>query len=506
MKSTLIALGLVTLAACGFQTPTTTAVTEQPLSSATGRWIVVYKNEAVPNNAADKISRAGGKHALSVPGIGVATAVGDGAFAAKLAKDPAVLAVGPEILRLAPKAVHAEAVTEEDTYADPAATDSGYVWFQWYYRRIGASAAWSRVSLELQSAVKVAVLDTGVMDDHPDLAGQVVSTIATGYCPEPVGPKSPSYPVYTQLIDFDAYPTWTPGVSPCTTAPEMYNSHGTHVAGTIAAKLGGGVGTGTLGRLVGVAPGAKIAAYKVFDRFRYTDSSGVQDDVGGFDGPIFLAIWHAAVSGIPVINMSLGGTIAHFDKESNASWHAWDRVAKFANRMGTTIVASAGNATQDSNGPLAHVPSDLSSVISVSAAGSSNVVCFDGNPASNCLGGHYEAVGGDVLAWYSNYGASTDVSAPGGCDDVACLRKNMILSTIIGGDLPGTVPGLAYNAFFAGTSMASPHVAAVAALVKAQHPDWNPGQVRSHLKATAEAIGSRQLFGHGLVSADAATR
>jgi subtilisin family serine protease len=54
--------------------------------------------------------------------------------------------------------------------------------------------------------------------------------------------------------------------------------------------------------------------------------------------------------------------------------------------------------------------------------------------------------------------------------------------------------------------MASPHVAAVAAIVKALHPDWTPGTIRSYLKSTAEPIGPRQLFGHGLVSADGASR
>jgi hypothetical protein len=54
--------------------------------------------------------------------------------------------------------------------------------------------------------------------------------------------------------------------------------------------------------------------------------------------------------------------------------------------------------------------------------------------------------------------------------------------------------------------MATPHVSAVAAWVFAMHPDWTPGDVRSWLKTTAEVIGSRQQFGHGMVNADAATQ
>ncbi len=58
----------------------------------------------------------------------------------------------------------------------------------------------------------------------------------------------------------------------------------------------------------------------------------------------------------------------------------------------------------------------------------------------------------------------------------------------------------------AGTSMATPHVSAVAAYVRAIHPDWTPGQVRAWLQSTAQTIGHRPGFGHGMVNADAAAR
>lgn len=85
-------------------------------------------------------------------------------------------------------------------------------------------------------------------------------------------------------------------------------------------------------------------------------------------------------------------------------------------------------------------------------------------------------------------------------DRPAGYRYHLILSTIIVNEATPTY------AWYAGTSMASPHVAAVAGLVKALHKDWDPGRVRAHLEATAEDIGSRQLFGYGLVDADQATR
>ena len=73
--------------------------------------------------------------------------------------------------------------------------------------------------------------------------------------------------------------------------------------------------------------------------------------------------------------------------------------------------------------------------------------------------------------------------------------------------MPGiSATGAPNYIFMAGTSMATPHVSAVAAYVRSIHPDWTPGAVRSWLKDTAESIGSRQAFGAGLVDADAATQ
>jgi len=303
--------------------------------------------------------------------------------------------------------------------------------------------------------------------------------------------------------------TWIPE-NLCTPAPSvLYEAHGTHVSGTVAAAFGGG-------RVVGVAPGVRLAAYKVFDRYHYTDpETGEEyDDVGAWDGPIFEAIVDAANRGFDVINMSLGGTLDTRSREDVAAMVAWDRVMKYANRMGTIIVASAGNSAENANGPVVHIPSDLPTVVSVSATGHGHAPLAV--PLPHRTRPSTPSPGQDILAFYSNYGAAVNLAAPGGdcgLDENGqswCFRPrserppgyryHFILSTII---LDETTPAYAW---YAGTSMASPHVAAVAGLVKALHPSWTPGEVRAHLKATAEDIGSRQLFGHGLVDADRATR
>lgn len=453
---------------------------------ASGRYLVVFKTDVLPADAAARIARNGGRVTRAFDAIGVAAVAGDSGFAARMARDGKVLTVGPEHVFARPG--HAAMPIDEAAAPDavPTSADNLYAAYQWDMRRIGAPAVWARLPLAAATP-RVAVLDSGVMDSHPDLLGQVDASIATTYCNTPGPNGSAAYPVYATLIDLDAHPDWSPADG-CTSVPATYESHGTHVAGTIAARLGGG-------RVVGVAPDAKVGAFKVFDRYRYTDADGVVvDDIGAFDGPVFSAIIAATRAGYPVISMSLGGHVLRNDANDNASWLAWDRVAKWANRNGTLIVASAGNSAFNLNGALAHFPSDLSTVFSTSATGTSQLQAVNGAVVA--------APGSDVLAAYSNYGSSVDIAAPGGdCGPgPACVGQYLIANAGI------SAGGAPTYLLMAGTSMATPHVSAVAAYVRSQHPTWTPGEVRSWLKETAQPIGSRQAFGAGMLDADAATR
>lgn len=492
-------LGVITTAALVVSGMPLTAEVNGQSSTGGGRWTVVFRSATLPADAASRVAAAGGRVEKSVREVGVLTASGGAAFAARLGADNAVLAVAPEQFYSLPNVVQgtvegvepAEFVDSDiQTIGAPTAADTYYRAYGWNIRRIGAPAMWARIALETQAASTVAVLDSGVMHTHPDLAGQVRAAFATNYCQETFA-GNPAYPVYGKLIDFNANPDWTPEDG-CTAAPVVYHSHGTHVAGTVAAKFGGA-------GIVGVAPGVRIAAYKVFDRYRYkNDEDEIVEDFGAFDGAVFAAIVDATTRGYKTINMSLGGTINR--RNQNASWLAWDRVVKYADRMGVTIVAAAGNSSENSNGTLANVPSDLSTVISVSATGTNNLVVSGG--------GLNAAPGSDVLAFYSNIGAAKDLSAPGGdCGPTypkQCVAEFLILSTYIFESGPGAgQPGYSW---MAGTSMASPHVAAVAAVVRALHPDWTPGAVRSWMKDTSDPIGDRQWFGQGLVNANSAAR
>lgn len=461
-------------------------ITVQPVvqaQSSTDRYLVVFKAEKVPADLATRIAANGGTLIRAFNEIGVASVIGDEKFAARMGHDAQVSSVGAEHVFGLPETTAVELPSVADPMGAPTAADVYYKTYQWDMRRIGAPDVWARLPVSAITP-RVAVLDVGVMDNHPDLAGQVDTSISTGYCSTSGGPDNTAgYPIYTTMIDFDAHPSWSPTDGCAAIGGTDYEWHGTHVAGTIAAKFGGG-------RAVGVAPDAKVGAYKVFDIYKYNGELYV----GAFDAPIFTAIIDATNRGYGVISMSLGSTQMRNVKSDNASWLAWDRVAKWANRQGVVIVAAAGNAGLNLNGHTANIPSDLPTVISVSASAASLLA-----PDAN---GALSPAGPDLLASYSNYGAAVNITAPGGdCPPAgACDSHYWILNDGISAS-----GGVAYY-LATGTSMATPHVSAVVAYVRAIHPDWGPGQVRAWLQSTAEAIGHRQAFGHGMLDANAAAR
>ena len=224
----------------------------------------------------------------------------------------------------------------------------------------------------------------------------------------------------------------------CVTPGGSFNDdhgHGTHVAGTAAAR-------DDANSVVGVAPGARIWSVKVLN------SGG-----GGTFAQIICGIdWVTArASTIEVANMSLGGAGVN-DACAGSALH--QAICNSVNRRVTYAVA-AGNSNVDAN---TFVPATYNEVITVSAIADSNGLP-GGGPAPAC----YPDVD-DTFANFSNHGLDVDITAPGVC----------ILSTAMGGGL----------ATMSGTSMASPHVAGAAALYKAVvNPAATPAQVRAALIA-----------------------
>jgi serine protease len=221
------------------------------------------------------------------------------------------------------------------------------------------------------------------------------------------------------------------------------NGHGTHVAGTVAQSTNNGYG------VAGVAYNAKIMPLKVL-------SAGG----GGTIADIAEAIKFAADNGADVINMSLGG-----GGESQLMQEAID----YAYNKGVVIVAAAGNSGQNSAGYPARYPK----VIGVAAL----------DPTGN-------------KTPYSNFGAGVDIAAPGGLT-VGENTAGGILQETIDPETGGST-----FAAFQGTSMASPHVAAIAALVKASGIT-EPEDITRILKESARKVTEDPLnhFGAGHVDA-----
>jgi serine protease len=226
------------------------------------------------------------------------------------------------------------------------------------------------------------------------------------------------------------------------------NGHGTHVAGTIAQSTNNNYG------VAGIAYEANLMPLKVLS----ADGSGTITDIAE-------AIRFAADNGADVINMSLGG-----GGDADVMREAID----YAYRKGVTIVAAAGNANDSS----ASYPARYPKVMAVAAL---------------------DAAGGK--APYSNFGAGVDISAPGG----ATMNGDPA-----GGILQNTIdPETGASVFTAlqGTSMAAPHVAGVAALVKSVGVE-DPEQIAAVLKRSARVIQDDELnhFGAGQLDADAAVK
>lgn len=326
---------------------------------------------------------------------------------------------------------------------------------QWHYFNtpvgVNLPNAWDKST---GSGVVVAVIDTGITP-HSDLSANIVAgyDFITNLSKAQDGngrDNNPNDPG-------DWFTNWACGGYPDRRYQSSNSSwHGTHVAGTVAALTNNVVG------VAGVAYGARVQPVRALGRCG-GDLSDIADGI----------IWASggAVAGVPVnatpariINMSLGGGGACSTTFQNAINGAVGR--------GTTVVVAAGNDNSNASGVQ---PASCANVIAVGATD-----------------------GSGTRATFSNYGATVDIAAPG----------VGILSTLNSG---AQTQGAETYAFYNGTSMASPHVAGVAALVQSRRAAaglaaFTPAQLESHLKSNARAFPSTpsQPIGTGIVNADAA--
>lgn len=432
------------------------------------RFIVKYRDAAAPRSTAAILSSVNA--AASHAGVAGMKTAGNGSRAALTAQHLRTLAIGGEVIKLS----HALGRTEADALlaqlrADPAVeyaqpdyikhrldvvpNDPGFG-LQWHYTDpttgIHAPEAWDTSAGE---GVVVAVLDTGYVD-HSDLNGNIIGgyDFISAYGQDP---QNPDVAGDGDGRDADAHDTgdWTDASMPWCGRITDSSFHGTHVAGTVAAVTNNGIG------LAGVAYNAKVQPVRVLGH------------CGGFTSDIADAIVWASggsVDGVPentmpaeVLNLSLGGS------GSCSNDPVTQAAVSGAIGRGTTVVVAAGNSNADAAN---FSPASCQGVITVGATG------VDGGKS-----------------WFSNYGPTVSVSAPGGSATSGDAPDDAWIWSLgnKGTKEPITGPDGEALIGMIGTSMASPHVAAVVALmqsaaVAAGNPALTPAQVRTVLRNTAQ--------------------
>lgn len=318
--------------------------------------------------------------------------------------------------------------------------------FQWNLRSIGMPKAWDLATAARE--VTVAVIDSGIDPEHPDLKPHLL----------------PMEDIWSEFAGQDRVVNRSTGEA-IEFSGRDGNGHGTHVAGVIAALLNNNQG------VAGIAGGGvKLLPIKV------TNLAGATDSV-----LLVEAIKRAIDKGADVINMSIGTLSAREPLLSQSLEAAID----LASQRGILVVAAAGNESDRSAGSVegVTVPAAYPKVIAVGA---------------------FNEAGG--IANYSNGGPELDILAPGGEGSDPILSTWPTYATLE--NLQRRVRTLNY-AMASGTSMAAPHVSAVAALLLAREPEMTPAQVRARLIATADDTGVAGFdadSGYGRLNADRALR
>jgi len=410
-------------------------------AGAAETYVVLYKAQSVPADAAATITAAGGTLVYRYDQIGVAIArSNNAAFRANLLKDGRV----ENASATSRFGVQLNEEVQVVDAASLAASGPAAPWgdplsyMQWDMTQIHVPEA--QAITGGSPSVVVGDIDTGLDYTHPDLAANVDfanSVSCVGGAPD----QNPA--------------AWNDD-----------NGHGTHTAGTIAAAANG-IG------IVGVAPNVKIAGIKAGNADGYF-----------FPEAVICSFMWVGSHGISVTNNSYFADPWLFncrnDAEQRAIWKAEQRAIRWAMSKGVVVVAAQGNenidlskrnidaispdtdpnpAPREVTNACVVIPVEISGVIGVTADGAKL-----------------------QKSYYSTYGVGVaQVTAPGGD------RRFQNPGDGSRGYVVSTWPGGGY-ALAQGTSMASPHAAGVAALIRSQHPNMPQGAVQAALTNTADPM------------------
>jgi subtilisin family serine protease len=319
-----------------------------------------------------------------------------------------------------------------------------------YEGQPGDTYQWDKADLKVPEAhdttegegTRVAVIDSGVLETHPDLAGPLNLELSKNFTSDG-GDHNP-------VADGD---------------------HGTHVAGIVAADNGGEAGVN------GTAPKTDLVDCRVFSA---EDGASFAD--------ILAAVVYSVNVDADVANLSLGAYPVPRQGEGDFYGKVLNSTMTYANKEGTLLVIAAGNDSADlqHDGNVISLPNEGAQALSVSATGPIGYgLSFDLEDLQS---------GPESPAFYTNYGTNAiTLGAPGGdadtsltdpVDGVPAYAYDLVFNTVFSVDESGNqIPGYGWKA---GTSMAAPNVAGAAALVKSANPNYNANQVESALKRAAD--------------------
>jgi serine protease len=373
----------------------------------------------------------------------------------------------------------------EVEYAQPAhrvyeqfvPNDPLYKQYQWNLPLIGMEQAWD-IQPQAGSSIIVAVIDTGMAFSNATLTATLPAFSLDGVQYPALGPVTIPYAAAPQLgagARFVAPYDFLFG----TNTPLDFDGHGTHVSGTIGQLTNDGIGT------AGLAFGVRLMPIKVLASI-WDVLLGGSSEVGGTDDNVALGIRYAADNGANIINLSLGGP------GPPGSSPVMEDAINYAVGKGVFIAIAAGNDFENGN-PVeqpAEIASHVQGAVSVAAVG----------PDTN-------------HAHYSSSGTWVELAAPGGTDQ-GFGQYGYVWQQTFDFNFTDTFllpPGqfvaprfdiLAYVGYV-GTSMATPHVAGLAAMLM-QQGITSPAAIEAALEQFATHLGDpgrNPLYGYGLVDA-----